>query len=73
MIILLFLFEANDETRFFIQSIMQVRQFENQVNNTTTKNKLLVVVHVVDKFKSYLMGAKAIVHIIEAFVTKERC
>jgi hypothetical protein len=33
-----------------------------QLNYATTKKELLVVVFVVDKFRSYLVGAKVIVH-----------
>jgi hypothetical protein len=33
-----------------------------QLNYATTKKELLVVVYVIDKFRSYLVGAKVIVY-----------
>jgi hypothetical protein len=37
-----------------------------QLNYATTKRELLAIVFVVDKFRSYLVGAKVIVHIDHA-------
>ena len=39
---------------------------ENQVNYTTTEKELLSVVYAMEKLRSYLMGAKVIVHIDHA-------
>lgn len=35
---------------------------ESQVNYTSIEKELLTVVHVVDKFRSYLMGTQVIIH-----------
>jgi hypothetical protein len=37
-----------------------------QLNYATTKNELLAVVFAIDKFRSYLVGAKVIVYIDHA-------
>jgi hypothetical protein len=37
-----------------------------QLNYTTTKKELLAVIFVIDKFRSYLVGAKVIVYIDHA-------
>lgn len=50
-------FWANSQTKIFTQSTIQVRHLVRTY--TTTEKEYLAVVYVVDKFRSYLMGAKS--------------